>query len=82
MADRPPSGNACLPEPTEASPRGNSTLVLDNRNYQNLKFDLSADGQTIVVQRVNRKTPPTLAPGWCGRARPPTPSTPIRAATF
>jgi hypothetical protein len=31
--------------------------ILDNRDYQNLKFDISADGQTIVVQRVNRKKP-------------------------
>ncbi|NEP02964.1 MAG: Ig-like domain-containing protein [Symploca sp. SIO2E9] len=29
-------------------------LVLDDQQYQNLKFDLSADGQTIVVQRVKR----------------------------
>ncbi|NEO30554.1 MAG: Ig-like domain-containing protein [Symploca sp. SIO3C6] len=29
-------------------------LVLDDQEYQNLKFDLSADGQTIVVQRVKR----------------------------
>lgn len=30
-------------------------LVLDNQDYQNNKFDLSADGKTIVVQRVNRQ---------------------------
>lgn len=29
--------------------------VLDNQDYQNLKFDLSPDGRTIVVQRVSRK---------------------------
>lgn len=29
-------------------------LVLDDQEYQNLKFDLSADGQTIVVERVKR----------------------------
>lgn len=34
---------------------GKVTLVLDNKDYQNLKFDLSADGQTIVVQRVSRR---------------------------
>ena len=28
--------------------------VLDNQDYRNLKFDLSPDGQTIVVQRINR----------------------------
>lgn len=30
-------------------------LVLDNKNYQNNKFDLSSDGENIVVQRVNRE---------------------------
>jgi hypothetical protein len=32
-------------------------LVLDNQEYQNNKFDLSQDGKTIVVQRLNRKDP-------------------------
>lgn len=32
-------------------------LVLDTVDYQNLKFDLSPDGQVIAVQRVNRKNP-------------------------
>ena len=32
-------------------------LVLDNRKYQNNKFDLSQDGKTIVVQRLNRNNP-------------------------
>ena len=34
---------------------GKIDLVLDSKDYQNLKFDLSADGQTIVVQRVNQR---------------------------
>lgn len=42
-------------QPTKAEPAGKLRLVLDNRDYQNLKFDLSADGQTIIVQRVNRR---------------------------
>ena len=29
-------------------------LVLDNQEYQNNKFDISQDGKTIVVQRLNR----------------------------
>lgn len=29
-------------------------LILDNKQYQNNKFDLAQDGQVIVVQRVNR----------------------------
>ena len=32
-------------------------LVLDNREYQNNKFDISQDGTTIVVQRLNRSNP-------------------------
>lgn len=32
-------------------------LVLDSKEYQNLQFDLSPDGQTIVVQRVKRNNP-------------------------
>ncbi len=32
-------------------------LVLGNQNYQNLDFDLSPDGNTIVVQRINRDDP-------------------------
>ena len=32
-------------------------LLLDNKEFQNLKFDLSPDGQSIVVQRVNRQDP-------------------------
>lgn len=36
---------------------GRVELVLDSKDYQNLKFDLSADGKTILVQRVNQKNP-------------------------
>ncbi|MGF1535238.1 MAG: hypothetical protein ACFB4J_01965 [Elainellaceae cyanobacterium] len=32
-------------------------LLLSSDDYQNLKFDLSPDGQTIVVYRVNRQKP-------------------------
>ena len=32
-------------------------LVLDNQEYQNNKFDLSQDGTTIIVQRINRQKP-------------------------
>ncbi|MBD2343554.1 Ig-like domain-containing protein [Anabaena subtropica] len=39
------------------TPAGRIDLVLDNKEYQNLKFDLSADGETIVVQRGNRNDP-------------------------
>lgn len=36
---------------------GKITPILDSKDYQNLKFDLSADGKIIVVQRVNRRNP-------------------------
>ncbi|OKH27126.1 hypothetical protein [Chroogloeocystis siderophila] len=45
-------GNRANPEPV-----GKIDLILDNKNYQNLKFDLSADGQKIIVQRVNQQNP-------------------------
>ena len=32
-------------------------LVLDSKKYQNNKFDLSQDGKTIIVQRINRDRP-------------------------
>lgn len=41
----------------ELPPEGRLNLVLDSKNYQNLKFDLSGDGKTIVVQRLNRRNP-------------------------
>ena len=45
-------------QPTpELEKAGQLKLVLDSKEYQNLKFDLSADGQTIVVQRVNQRNP-------------------------
>lgn len=36
---------------------GDVKLILDSEDYQNLKFDLSPDGKTIVVYRVNRQNP-------------------------
>lgn len=45
------------PTPTSPQPAGMVELVLDNQAYQNLKFDLSPNGETIVVQRVNKQNP-------------------------
>jgi hypothetical protein len=46
------------PQPTEqAEAPGRVDLILDNKDYQNLKFDLSPDGQTIVIQRGNKSNP-------------------------
>ncbi len=41
--------------PGQFIPSGQVKLVLDNREYQNVKFDLAADGKKLVVQRVNRQ---------------------------
>lgn len=50
--------NSFLPNPvTKPQAPGKIDLVLDNKDYQNLKFDLSPDGNTIVVQRVSQRQP-------------------------
>ncbi|MEM1252223.1 MAG: DPP IV N-terminal domain-containing protein [Cyanobacteria bacterium P01_H01_bin.21] len=41
---------------------GQIETILDSNEYQNLKFDLSPDGQTIVVQRVGRDNPGNFGP--------------------
>jgi hypothetical protein len=41
---------------------GKIELVLDNQEFQNLKFALADDGQVIVVQRVNRRNTNEFAP--------------------
>lgn len=41
---------------------GQAQLILDNRDYQNLKFDLAPNGSTIVVQRVNTENPSDFGP--------------------
>jgi len=45
---------------TSPQPAGVIELVLDNREYQNLKFDLAPNGEFIVAQRVNRENPTDL----------------------
>lgn len=47
-------GTLISPVPAD-TPAGQVTQILDNTEYQNLKFDLSPDGQTIVVQRGHRE---------------------------
>lgn len=39
------------------TPPGEIELLLDSQNYQILQFDLSPDGTTLVVRRVNRDNP-------------------------
>ncbi|HHP7229608.1 MAG TPA: hypothetical protein ACFCUY_01965 [Xenococcaceae cyanobacterium] len=41
----------------DSEPNSQLKLVLDNQEYQNNKFDLSQDGKTIVLQRLNRNNP-------------------------
>ncbi|MDP8965488.1 MAG: Ig-like domain-containing protein [Cyanobacteriota bacterium] len=45
------------PKPSSSPSPGRIDPILDSKDYQNLKFDLSADGKTIVVQRINRRNP-------------------------
>ncbi|MBF2097591.1 MAG: hypothetical protein IGQ88_04350 [Gloeomargaritaceae cyanobacterium C42_A2020_066] len=45
-----------LPAP-RPGPAGRVDILLDDPTYQNLKFDLSADGQTILVARASRRDP-------------------------
>jgi hypothetical protein len=70
----PPAPGLGAPEPTAAKSAGQIELLLDNPDYQNLKFDLAANGQVIVVQRVNRKNPTDFGP-WV--IRPDAPAQPL-----
>jgi len=54
-------GSSGFLERAQSDSSGKIDLVLDNKDYQNLKFDLSPDGQTIVVQRVNQRNPGDFA---------------------
>jgi len=57
-----PQGNSNPVKAVEQKPAKEVELVLDSDTYQNLKFDLSADGQIIVLQRVNRNDPADFGP--------------------
>lgn len=50
---------------------GKIDKILDSRDYQNLKFDLSGDGKTIVVQRVNKTNPADFGPWMITEKEPP-----------
>ena len=58
---------------TAIAPIGQVDLVLDNKDYQNLKFDLSPDGSKIVVQRVSRSNPNDFGPWLIQADVPPQP---------
>jgi hypothetical protein len=46
----------------KAQSAGDLELLLDNKGYQNLKFDLSANGKVVVIQRVNQDNPTDFGP--------------------
>lgn len=56
-----------MPPVMVAAEAGTLTPVLGSDIYQNLAFDLSPDGRTIVLQRVNRTDPADFGP-WILRA--------------
>ncbi len=68
-----PQGNASPVQVTNPQPAKEVELVLDSDQYQNLKFDLSADGQIIVLQRVNRNDPADFGPWILAAGEPPKP---------
>ncbi|MBI4779833.1 MAG: Ig-like domain-containing protein [Oscillatoriophycideae cyanobacterium NC_groundwater_1537_Pr4_S-0.65um_50_18] len=61
--------------PRPAQPAKIVELILDNKEFQNLKFDLSPDGQSIIVQRVNRQD---LGQFGLWLLKPGAPPTPIK----
>lgn len=65
QVDANPANNDAVKRP-EVKPAGTLEEILDSRDYQNLKFDLSADGKIIVVQRVSRTDPADFGP-WVVR---------------
>lgn len=56
---------------TQPKPAGTVELLLDNKDYQILKFDLSADGRIIVVQRASRSDPADYGPWLIRDSEPP-----------
>lgn len=50
---------------------GDLDLILDNKEYQNLKFDLSPNGKVIVIQRVNQQNPSDFGPWVLIEGAPP-----------
>lgn len=57
--------------PQAPQPAGRIDKLLDSKDYQNLKFDLSADGKIIVIQRVNRRNPGDFSPWIIEEKMPP-----------
>ena len=53
--------------------KGEIETILDSQDYQNLKFDLSPDGKTIVVQRLSRENPAEFGPWIVAEGSEPRP---------
>jgi hypothetical protein len=60
-------------EPQQKQPAGRIDKLLDSKDYQNLKFDLSADGKIIIIQRVKRSNPSDFSPWILEEKLPPRP---------
>ncbi|MDY7022671.1 MAG: hypothetical protein SWJ54_15155 [Cyanobacteriota bacterium] len=52
---------------------GEVKRILNSKTYRNLKFDLSPNGEIIVVQRVNKKDPADFGPWIIESGRSPQP---------
>ncbi len=52
---------------------GQIEKILDAKYYRNLKFDLSPDGNMIVVQRVNKTNPNDASPWFIEKGKSPKP---------
>jgi hypothetical protein len=52
-------------------PAGSVNLLLDSQDYRNLKFDLSPDGEKVIVQRVNRQNSAEFGTWLISAGQPP-----------
>ncbi|MEO0457045.1 MAG: hypothetical protein AAF152_10775 [Cyanobacteria bacterium P01_A01_bin.114] len=59
--------------PAPAPDAGEIQMMLDSQDYQNLKFDLSPDGKTVVVQRLSLTNPSEFGPWVLTEGMPPRP---------
>lgn len=68
-----PQGTIDPVKVAEPKPAKELELIVDSDTHQNLKFDLSADGKTIVVQRINRNDPADFGPWLIREGESPQP---------
>lgn len=61
------------PIAVDTAEAGILTPLLDNNGYQNLAFDLSPNGQVIVVQRINQANPDEFGPWLLREGETPEP---------